>query len=76
LISEAMPNHVRYAMEQVIRECEDTQVMKMKGSDLFKAGKKTGKETGDNAKEAFAKGKTSGQKEKEKGKEAGKDVSV
>ena len=46
--------------------------MKMKGSDLLEAGKKTGKETGDIAKEAFAKGKASGQKEKEKGKEAGK----
>lgn len=76
MISEAKPNHVRYAMEQVIRECEDTQVMKMKGSDLFNAGKKTGKETGDIAKEAFAKGEASGQKEREKGKEAGKDVSV
>ena len=76
MISEAKPSHVRYAMEQVIRECEDTQVMKMKGSDLFKAGKKTGKEAGDIAEEAFAKGKASGQKEKEKGKEAGKNVSV
>ena len=63
-------------MEQVIRECESIQVTKMKGSDLFEAGKKTGKETSDIAKEAFAKGKTSSQKEKEKGKEAGIDVSV
>ena len=76
MISEAKPNHVRYAMEQVIRECESIQVMKMKGSDMFKAGKKTGKETGEIAKEAFEKGKASGQKEKEKGKEAGNGVSV
>ena len=76
MISEAKPSHVRYAMEQVIRECKSIQVTKMKGSDMFEAGKKTGKETGEIAKEAFAKGKTSGQKEKEKGKEAGNGVSV
>ena len=76
MISEAKPSHVRYAMEQVIRECKNIRVIKMKGSDLLEAGKKTGKETGDIAKEAFAKGEASGQKEKEKGKEAGKDVSV
>ena len=76
MISEAKPNHVRYAMEQVIRECKNIRVMKMKGSDLLEAGKKTGKETGEIAKEAFAKGKASGQKEREKGKEAGNGVSV
>jgi hypothetical protein len=76
LISEAKPSHVRYAMEQVIRECKNIRVMKMKGSDLLEAGKKTGRETGDIAKEAFERGKTSGQSEKEKGKEAGKNVSV
>jgi hypothetical protein len=76
LISEAKPSHVRYAMEQVIRECKNILVMSMKGSDLFNAGKKAGKETGEIAKGAFAKGKESGQKEKENGKEAGKDVSV
>ena len=76
MISEAKPSHVRYAMEQVIRECKNIRVMKMKGSDLLEAGKKTGKETGEIAKGAFEKGKASGQKEKEKGKEAGKNVSV
>ena len=76
MISEAKPSHVRSAMEQVIKECKNIRVMKMKGSDLFNAGKKTGKETGDIAKEAFAKGEASGQREKEKGKEAGNDVSV
>ena len=69
-------NRVPRAVGPAIRGCKNILVMKMKGSDLFKEGKKTGKETGDIAKEAFAKGKTSGQKEKEKGKEAGKDVSV
>ena len=76
MISEAKPSRVRYAMEQVIRGCKNIRVIKMKGSDLFKAGKKAGKETGEIAKGAFEKGKTSGQKEKEKGKDAGKNVSV
>ena len=69
-------DHVRRAVDPGIRECKINQVIGMKGSDLFNAGKKTGKETGDSAKEAFAKGKASGQKEKEKGKKAGNDVSV
>ena len=59
-------NRVPRAVGPVIRECKSIQVMKMKGSDLFDAGKKSGKETGEIAKEAFAKGKASGQKEKEK----------
>ena len=69
-------NRVPRAVGPAIRGCKNIQVMKMKGSDLFNAGKKTGKETCDIAKEAFAKGKSSGQKEKEKGKLAGNDVSV
>ena len=69
-------DRVPRAVGPAIRGCKNILVMKMKGSDLFKAGKKTGKETGDSAKESFAKGKASGQKEKEKGKEAGKDVCV
>ena len=69
-------NRVPHAVDPAIRECKNIRVMKMKGSDLFNAGKKTGKETGHIAKEAFAKGEASGQKEKEKGKEAGKDVSI
>ena len=68
-------NRVPHAAGPAGRGCKNIRVMKMKGSDLFKAGKKAGKETGDIAKEAFAKGKASGQKEKEKGKEAGKNVS-
>ena len=74
--SDLRRNRVLPAGDPAIRGCKNNQVMKMEGSDLFKAGKKTGKETGDSAKEAFAKGTASGQKEKEKGKEAGKDVSV
>ena len=69
-------NRVPPAVGPAIRECKNILVMKMKGSDLFKEGKKAGKETGEIAKETFAKGKASGQKEKEKGKEAGKDASV
>ena len=69
-------NRVPRAEDPGIKGCESIQVMKMKGSDLFKAGKKSGKETGDSAKEAFAKGKATGQKEKETGKEAGNGVSV
>ena len=69
-------NRVPPAGGPAIRGCKNILVMKMKGSDLFKEGKKAGKETGEIAKETFAKGKASGQKEKEKGKEAGENVSV
>jgi hypothetical protein len=69
-------NRVLFAMDQVYRGCEYIHEKNMKGSELFKVGKKTGKETRDVAKEAFEKGKASGQKEKDKGKKAGNDVSV